>query len=53
MKGSGTFTLRLRVMAKDKYIYVELKGENKTTFEGNFKKSQFSLTLIIQYSRKC
>ena len=34
MKGSGTFTIRLRVMAKDKYIYVELKGENKTTFEG-------------------
>jgi hypothetical protein len=34
-KGSGTYSLKLKLMEKDKFVWIEIKGENKTTFEGN------------------
>ena len=49
VKGSGTFSLKLKFMVKDKFVWVQLKGENKTTFEGNSKRiliTKFLMCLI-------
>ena len=34
VKGSGTFVMKLKLVAKDRFVQVEIKGANKTTFEG-------------------
>jgi hypothetical protein len=36
-KGSGTYSMKLRLMAKEKLVVVEIKGENKTAFEGRVR----------------
>ena len=53
MKGLGTFTLRLRVMAKDKYIYVELIiGTNNEVYYSIGKimsEATMLVILIVQF----
>ena len=47
VKGSGTFVMKLKLVAKDRFVQVEIKGENKTTFEGNFYNLWWSFGQVV------